>query len=276
MIKKKAEQKPPKFQITPVGELPSFLAVMAYGRSGTGKTTFASTFPKPLLLLDVREKGTDSVANVDGIDVVTVDDWGQFEEVYWYLSEGKHKYKTVVIDQLTQLQDLAIAQAMKEDGKAEGDPISQRNWGQGAGLMKTWIMNFRDLIDKEINVVLLAHDRLSEGSDESGTDQQIDPCVGARLMPSVASFVNGAVKMIGNTFIRETFDLVNNKRVRRVEYAMRIGPHAYFVTKTRSPYGIESPDIIVDPTYDKMKKILIGELKKEEPKAKVKVKKLKK
>ena len=256
----------PPITLTPVAELPSMLAVLVYGRSGTGKTTIASTFPKPLLLLDVREKGTDSVANVSGVDVGQITEWGQFEDVYWYLEGGRHKYKTVVVDQITQLQDLVIAQAMKDDKKETSDPISKRNWGQGAGLMKTWLLNYRDLIDKGINVVLLAHDRATASEDEG--DDQIDPVVGARIMPSVASFVNGAVKIIGNTFIREHFQIQGNRKVRQVEYAMRIGPHAYYTTKTRTPVGIKSPDVIVNPSYEKLVAVMRGELQEDEPPAK--------
>lgn len=242
-----------------VEQLPQVLAVLAYGRSGTGKTTLASTFPKPILLLDIREKGTDSVANVKNLRVGSITQWSEFEEVYWYLSKGDHPYKTVVIDQISQLQDLAINHAMKEDGKdPEKDSISKRNWGQAAGLMKTWLLNYRDLIDNGIHVVFLAHDRVSSGDDDGSGEDQIDPVVGARVMPSVGSFLNGAVKIIGNTFIQETFQIVNKRRVRSVEYGMRIGPHAYFTTKTRSPVGIAAPDVIVDPSYDKLVAVMQG------------------
>lgn len=263
VLKRKVTTNAPPVQITEVSELPSLLAALIYGRSGTGKTTIASTFPKPLLLLDIREKGFDSISNVKGVDIAQLTTWNEFEEVYWYLKTGDTKYKTIVVDQISQLQDLAILQAMKDDGKELDAPISKRNWGQGAGLMKTWLLNYRDLIDIGINVLFLAHDRSTDGGGE-GDDDQLDPSVGARVMPSVASFVNGAVKIIGNSFIRETFSIVGNKRQRRVEYAMRIGPHASYTTKTRSPVGIESPDVIVNPTYDKIVAVVKGVYREEE------------
>jgi hypothetical protein len=113
-------------------------------------------------------------------------------------------------------------------------------------------------MDAGIHVVFLAHDRATTTDDDSGVDQ-IDPTVGARIMPSVASFLNGAVKVIGNTFIRETFSLQNKRKVRQVEFAMRIGPHSIYTTKTRSPVGISSPDIIVNPSFDKLVAVLQGE-----------------
>ena len=65
-IKKTSGKMSTPIKFTPVEHLPSVLAVLLYGRSGTGKTTIAASFPTPLLLLDIREKGTDSVANVKG------------------------------------------------------------------------------------------------------------------------------------------------------------------------------------------------------------------
>lgn len=265
-IKKTTGKSTTPIKFTPVEHLPSVLAVLLYGRSGTGKTTIAASFPTPLLLLDIREKGTDSVANVKGVKVGDIETWDQFEEVYWYLKNGKHDFKTVVIDQLSTLQDLALVKALKENGKKEDDAVSKRDFGHASGLMKTWILNYRDLIDDGIHVVFLAHDRVTKGGDDddggSGEDQ-IDPQVGPRMMPSVASFLNGSVKIIGNTFIRETFAIVNKRKKRSVQYCMRIGPHAYFITKTRSPVGIKSPDVIVNPSYDKMVQVLTGELRDE-------------
>jgi AAA domain len=253
----------PPIDIVAVEHLPAVLAVLAWGRSGTGKTTFAATFPKPLLLLDVREKGTDSVSNVKGVKVGQITSWDEFEAVYWYLEGGQHDYKTVVIDQVTQLQNLAIAKAKKDQGKDEDDASSKRTFGVASGLMNQWLLNYRDLIDKGIHVVFLAHDRTTRGDEDDAGDDQIQPEVGPRLMPSVASLVNGAVKIIGNTYIRERFhvDLKAKikKKIREVEYGMRIGPHAYYTTKVRSPVGIAAPDTVVDPTYEKLLAIMRGD-----------------
>lgn len=255
--------------IKAVSEKETTLAVLAYGRSGTGKTTFSSSFPKPLLLLDIRERGTDSIANVRGVDVAEVTRWEEFEEVYWFLSRGT-KYKTIVIDQVSQLQDLAMERAMEDAGKKWGETPSRRDFGGAASLMKTWMLNYRDLIDEGVNIVFLAHDR--ESDTEEADDSQIMPTIGPRVMPSVGSFLTGAVKIIGYTFIQERFPIINKRKQRVVEYAMRIGPHAIYTTKTRSPVGIESPELLIDPTYEKLVAIVKGtyETAITKPKRKVK------
>lgn len=231
-------------KITPVKSLPRILSMLVYGRSGTGKTTFAASFPTPALLIDVREKGTDSISNRDGIDTVSVESWSEVEELFWFLKEQK-KYKSVIIDQISSLQDLAMNHAMEEEGK---DAMSQRLWGVVSGLMKTWLLNYRDLVDSGINVLFIAHDRTNKGDDGS-EDDGIDPQVGARLMPSVAGMLNGAVKVIGQTYVQEIF---LEDKTRKVEYRMRIGPHAYYTTKMRNPLGTTIPDHIVDASYEKI------------------------
>lgn len=241
-------------KIRPVASLPKILSMLVYGRSGTGKTTFAGSFPKPALLIDIQEKGTDSIANMEGIDVISVTTWSELEEVFWYLKNEK-KYQTVILDQISSMQDFAMTHAMAEEGK---DVMSQRLWGVVSGLMKTWLLNYRDLVEEQMNVLFIAHDRASKG-EGSEDDDTIDPQVGARLMPSVAGMLNGAVKAIGNTYVREVF---LEDKSRKVEYCMRVGPHAYYTTKLRNPLGTECPEFIVDPTYAQIMGLMAEGVKK--------------
>lgn len=248
-------------RIKPVTSLGLVLAALFYGRAGTGKTTVASTFPKPLLHLDIREKGTDSIADVEDVDTIQVNSWDEFEQIYWYLASAENKYKTVVIDAVSQLQDFAVEKAMEEDGKTN-EIVTKRQWGSAAGKLKTWIINYRDLVDRDLNVVFLAHDRVNEGDE--GEDGELTPTVGPRLMPSVASIMTASVKLIGNTFIRETHEkLEGGKMKRNVVYCMRIGPHAYYETKIRQPKGSFTPDIIENPDYNVMVSLMKGEFKPE-------------
>jgi hypothetical protein len=76
-------------------------------------------------------------------------------------------------------------------------------------------------------------------------------------MSSVASFVNGAVSVIGNTFIRED----HNKKAKTTnyKYCMRVGPHAYYATKIRRPVSAgPPPSVLVNPTFDKIFTLTAG------------------
>lgn len=252
-------------RIKPVSSLGLVLAALFYGKAGTGKTTVAATFPKPLLHLDIREKGTDSISDLKDVDSISIEDWDQFEQVYWYLKSKENPYKTVVIDAVSQLQDFALAAALAENGKTEDAPVSKRDFGVAAGRLKSWIINYRDLVDDEINVVFLAHDRTNEG--EEGDDGELMPSVGPRMMPSVASVLTAAVKIIGNTFVKETHEKLDGGKMKReVVYCMRIGPHAYYTTKVRQPKGSYTPEVIENPGYNVLVSLMKGEIKPPAPK----------
>ena len=247
---------PPKLDIgemiQPVQAMELVLSCLFYGRSGTGKTTLASSFPGPILLLDFNEKGWDSVSNVENLDVLKITSWEMVEPVYWYIKKNLKKYKTIILDQATSMQDSCRDFLMQQEDK---EFMSQRLWGQVSGEMKTWLINFRNLTDDDINVVFLAHHRASKVDEGDDDDEQIDPNIGPQLMPSVSGTLQGAVKIIGNTFIRERFgpkDPETKQRPRFVEYCLRVGPHSVYSTKLRTPKGNDVPMFVVDPTYEKL------------------------
>lgn len=241
-------------RITPVYKVDNFVKAVLYGRSSTGKTTLACDFPGPKLLLDINDKGTDSVTDVKQLDVLACQSWVDFEQIYWFLKKNKDKYKTVIIDTVSMLQDMAIQQVLSDSNREEGSMLTKRDWGEASGMLKTWIIYYRDL---PMNVIFIAQDRVSNAGDEDDTEGQIMPEVGPRLMPSVASTLNAAVSIIGNTFVREKIIKVKTaeKKIvekRKIEYCLRIGPHAYYTTKVRKPKSVEVPSFITDPTYNKL------------------------
>lgn len=264
-MRKKVTQNPNNTfasKIQAVGELAPYLKILVYGRSGTGKTTFIGSCPKPLLVLDIREQGTTSIRQSSESFVVSIESWEDFEDAYWFLdSEEGKKYKTVAIDTVTPLQELALKKVI---GK-EGGVISRRSWGEASSLMKTWIMLYRDL---PTNVIFTAQDRESSTEDieDEGT---ILPEVGPYLMPSVAKILAAAVGVIGNTYIREREKKVKvgtkstTKTV--VEYCMRVGPHARYLTKLRRDPSLSGPlpPTLVNPSFEEMLALSIGDNVKE-------------
>lgn len=260
----KKQRKQPKVPavvrgIKPVEDLEENIVALFYGKASRGKTKAASTFPKPMLFLDINnEKGLKTIKRVKGVQFAKVNTWEDFIDLYWWLREGQD-FKSICLDQITGLQDLCM-KAVREHFRMDDDEPFQgfKKFGKVSGDMKTWLGNYRELSDL-YHIVLLAHERAFDAGD--GDAEDLDPNVGARVMPSIGSYVEGAVDIIGQCVIR-TFKEKNKKgkTIRRPEYCMRIGPHALYTTKIRRPPEAgKLPEFIVDPSYQALVAIESGE-----------------
>lgn len=237
-------------------------STVLYGRSGTGKTTLAASWPKPILLLDIGDRGTDSIADVKKVDRTDIGEWDQFEQTYWWLREEEGAgYQTALIDTVSMLQRLAEAKVQGIDPQDLEEntwgSMKRGQWGEVASMMKMWLNRFRDL---PLNVVFIAQDRTFNFDDESNeSDNILMPEVGPGLAPSVAKTLNASVSIIGNTFIRARTETTKRKTKRKiVEYCLRIGPNPIYTTKIRKPKGVELPDVIINPTYDAIIEVIKG------------------
>lgn len=257
----------------PVSEKSYHGSTVLYGRSGTGKTTLASTYPKPILYINIRDNGTDSISDVDDIDVVDVNTSEELKDLLLWCAKqsgrGKLIYRTIVLDTMSQLQGILVEELGEKKNlsgkkKRAGDfgTFTMAEWGVIAGDLKAVIMDVRNL---PVESVFICQERVFNIGDEGddGLDQ-LDPEVGPKLMPSVKNDLNASVSVIANTFIKVRVTKVKNpetkKSVTTIEklYCLRVGPNEVYTTKIRKPKGIEAPDYIVDPTFRKLKKIMKG------------------
>jgi phage nucleotide-binding protein len=237
--------------IKKVEDLQENIVALIYGKSGRGKTKTAATFPGPVLFLDINnEKGLKTVRKVAGLKFAKIREWDDFIDLYWWLRDGQ-EFGSIVLDQITGLQDLCM-RAVREHFRMDDDEPFQgfKKFGKLSGDMKTWLQNYRELSDL-YNVVFIAHERAFDSEAEEG---EIDPSVGARVMPSIGSFVEGACDVIGHCYIGATKEKnAKGKTIVIPEYRMRIGPHSIYTTKIRRPPDAgKIPEYIVDPSYQKL------------------------
>lgn len=264
----KMRKAPPNKEVNdyrPVASISRPRSWAIYGRSGTGKTTFASSFPKPILVLDIGDQGTDSIADVEDVFVKEIGSWEQLVEEYYHLKENPHGFKTVVFDTITQAQQMCMKHVVTDKRKSTervGDwgTMTRREWGDVVGMMKDQIVDFRDL---PLEVVFLAQERASVTEDETeNPDNMIIPEVGPAVTKGIATTLNAAVSVIGNTFVRQEryTKTINGKSVERVrpQYSLRLGPNSVYTTKIRKPKSIRAPDSIDDPTYKDVIDIIKG------------------
>jgi ABC-type transporter Mla maintaining outer membrane lipid asymmetry ATPase subunit MlaF len=254
----------------PISEVKRNSSAALYGRSGTGKTTLAASWPKPILYLNIKDNGEESISDVEGIDAVDIETSEDLlEQILWLhkkASKDKLVYKTVVLDTMSQLQRVLTEEmgATKKipKGKRAGDfgVLTRQDWGKISGDLIKVIMDIRAL---PVNSVFIAQERVFNAGDEEddGVDQ-LAPEVGTKLMPSVNKDLCASVNIVGNTFIRikVTKKKVDGKteKVIKKQFCLRLGPNEVYTTKIRKPKGIEAPDFIVDPTYRKIIDIVKG------------------
>jgi len=111
------------------------------GDAGTGKTSLAATFPKPVFI-----RAEDGVHRIDKtIDVpdafpVLTDSAELWPQLLALLQED-HDYGTLVVDSVSALDQLFIKHVMDKDGRAKS--INQALGGYGAGVNAVAAMHHR-------------------------------------------------------------------------------------------------------------------------------------
>lgn len=268
VVKKKKVSASVWDDVVPVTEHKSGgLHMSLYGRSKTGKTRLVSTFPKPMLIIGA-EDGTKSISTVKGVDFVKIRHSDQVGELLEGVSD--RGYATVAIDTVSRLADQILMELLGLDKIPE-----QKSWGlatreqymeQGTRLK----VLMRAALDLPQHVIMVAHER--NFNEETSNSDLLLPSIGSALPPQVTNWLNGAVDYICNTFIREEEitklvkgpgkkPLKQKRKTGNIEFCLRVGPNPYFMTGFRVPEGQELPEVIVNPHYSKLEKLVQGTFK---------------
>lgn len=242
------------------------IKICGYGKSGTGKTTLHSTFPKPSLVAICSGAGeTKSIKTTPGIDAVALENEAELWDLI-ELQRSTGKYKTFVLDHASGYQDLVLKKILnKEELPAQmaWGTATQQEWGQLGLRMKDVL---RDMLALECNVFIVAQER--EFNNEGDSNGVLAPYVNCALSPSVAGWLGPAVDYLVETFLRmqvvKKTVRVNNQTIERmeetgkVEFCLRTAPHPVYATKFRLPKGTPLPDAIVNPDYTSIMKLING------------------
>jgi len=138
-----------------MSEVQRSLTMMVYGESKVGKSTFAVTAPYPRLMLDVEGGHRFLPINVKYWDplreeppvadgtwdtcVVVVHDYDTVLKAYQWLQLGKHQFKSLIIDSISELQVKCM------DNIAGTNAMQMQQWGELLRHMGALLRDLRDL-----------------------------------------------------------------------------------------------------------------------------------
>lgn len=165
---------------------PTFKALI-YGESSIGKTTLAGgadAVPpmRKVLLADV-EKGDLSLRKTPyRPDVVRLSTWDALRKLYHALLTGPevHGYRTVIVDSLTEVNDLSIKDIMKTDTGSEDETPEWKHWNMNQVRVLRLLRDFRDL---PMNVIFTA--LVKEDVDKTSGKVQFRPDLPGKLSAKV-------------------------------------------------------------------------------------------
>jgi hypothetical protein len=128
---------------------------MVYGESKVGKSSFAVTAPYPRLMLDVEgghrflpvtikywDPMTEEPPLADGTwdtVVVKVNDYDVVMKAFQWLQSGKHQFKSLIIDSISELQVKCM------DNIAGTEQMKMQQWGELLRHMGALLRDLRDL-----------------------------------------------------------------------------------------------------------------------------------
>ena len=131
------------------------LTIMVYGESKVGKSSFAVTAPYPRLMLDVEgghrflpinvkywDPLTEEPPVADGTwdtVVVKVNDYDVVMKAFQWLQSGKHQFKSLIIDSISELQVKCM------DNIAGTEQMKMQQWGELLRHMGALLRDLRDL-----------------------------------------------------------------------------------------------------------------------------------
>jgi len=202
------------------------IKMLIYGPPGVGKTTLATSAHEdsrssPVLVFNI-EGGLLSISN-KGVDVFDYKNWSNVNDLLRFLVSDANKYKTLVVDSLSELQvknlEQVVDTAVKGSNRRKSqDDIWQDDYGTSTNQMRRFVRAIRDL---PMHVIMTCH--------ESSLEKEGLTSTYPALTPKLRASVIGYMDIVGYMYTKE----VSNNVVRR----LLCQPTGNFVAKDRTPGG---------------------------------------
>ena len=150
---------------------------VVYGASGAGKTVFGGTAVNPIFAS--AEGGLLSIADKSPsfVEIKCEDD---LKTLLNYLKNEKHDYDTVVVDSITEINEILKAEMERKSGRS----MQLQDWQVLSKKIKTILRGFRDL---PMHVLFIAQE-IIEKDEESVV--KIIPSLNGKASTDIAYFMD--------------------------------------------------------------------------------------
>lgn len=228
-----------KARIMPASQSAGPLKMCVYGQQKIGKTWFSGSSNLKTLIVDCREKGTETVADRPNVDVYGITRYSEIDDAFRLLHSGQHDYEVVSIDTISMLAMLCRKWVL---GPQSLDPMvlpaspEFKQWNQVTEAIENVILDWRDL---PYHVLFLAQERVFTVKNDEG-DELVEE-VGPALPPQASKTLLSAVGTIGRLYTEEVE--IEGKTV--VQRRMLVSPHERFRAGSRIK---KLPRVIANPT----------------------------
>lgn len=154
-----------------------YIKALIYGPSGAGKTRFAGTAKNAIFAS--AEGGLLSIADYKPQykDVKAVSD---LVELYTFLKKGDHKFDTVIIDSISEVNEIIKLEIEKKNGRS----MQLQDWGDLGKKIRDIFRKFRDL---PMHVVFIAQEQYITDAERI---EKVVPSLNGKSASDIAYFMD--------------------------------------------------------------------------------------
>jgi len=216
------------------------LKVLIHSVPGNGKTHLLGTAqddPRtfPMAFLNF-EAGESSLAGLD-IDVFDIRDSRDYEDAFKILKDPNTPYNSAGVDSVTETQISSLLEILEKDAINRTDPeqLAQQDWGIVLVRMRRIVRQYVKLLPMHVFMTALSKD-------------EIVPRLGTAKVPAVqgqfAAELPGILDVVAYLALEG-----EGEDIRRI---LLLHDYPKFSVKVRTPWGVEVPSEIEDPTVTKL------------------------
>lgn len=227
---------------------------VVYGKSGSGKTAFIGTFPKPLLYIQFGDDGLGTLKGIDGITVVAPETVQDLKDLIVELKKDK-KYKTIACDTFS----LLVEEWIDSNAAKKKKRMSQQMWGDLKTDASELVKSFKAVSKLGKDVILTCHEVMDS---IDGMEEEISPDVRPSINKGVRTYLEAMANFgIHTVVIQKDEPQEDGTTKTTYVHGAHLSPNPYYWTKLQVPTGTKIPSFASNLTYKKLMTRLSGERK---------------